>query len=96
MSAMMLNLIIQVIAGAIGGNVAGTASKEMSLGPLGNTIVGAIGGGVGAQILGLIIPMLANTTATPDLGTIFSQAVGGGAAGAAITTIIGAIRNQTA
>jgi hypothetical protein len=40
--------------------------------------------------------MLANTAATPDLGSIISQAVGGGVAGAAVTAIIGAIRSKTA
>ena len=43
------SLIIQLISGAIGGNAAGAASKDVSLGPLGNTIVGALGGGVGGQ-----------------------------------------------
>jgi hypothetical protein len=33
MSGVLINLLIQVIAGAIGGNVAGGASKELSLGP---------------------------------------------------------------
>ena len=46
----LTSLIIQVISGAIGGNAAGTAAKDMSLGPLGNTIAGALGGGVGGQI----------------------------------------------
>jgi hypothetical protein len=46
MSGMLINLIIQIVAGAIGGNVAGAASKDMSLGTVGNSIAGAIGGGV--------------------------------------------------
>jgi len=37
MSGVFTNLLIQVIAGAIGGNVAGGASKELSLGTAGNT-----------------------------------------------------------
>jgi len=41
MSGVFTNLLIQVIAGAIGGNVAGGASKELSLGTAGNTIAGA-------------------------------------------------------
>lgn len=43
-------LIIQLVAGALGGNAAGNVSKEVNLGTLGNTIAGAIGGGVGGQI----------------------------------------------
>ena len=48
-------LIIQLIAGALGGNAAGAASKDLSLGPLGNSIAGALGGGVGGQILNAIL-----------------------------------------
>jgi hypothetical protein len=33
----IISLIIQVISGAIGGNVAGAAMKESSLGTLGNS-----------------------------------------------------------
>ncbi|MGB8119560.1 MAG: hypothetical protein WCF56_12685, partial [Pseudolabrys sp.] len=56
MSATLINLIIQI--GALGGNAAGAASKDVSLGTVGNTIAGAIGGGVGGQILTALVPML--------------------------------------
>ena len=42
MSATMINLIIQLIAGALGGNAAGATMKNLDLGTLGNTIAGAI------------------------------------------------------
>ncbi|MBS0530806.1 MAG: hypothetical protein JSS22_15660, partial [Proteobacteria bacterium] len=58
MSAMLLNLIIQIVGGAIGGNIVGGAPKTNDLGPVGNTIDGAIGGGAGGQLLGMLIPML--------------------------------------
>jgi len=45
-SGTLINLIIQIVAGAIGGNAAGAALKDVSLGTAGNTIAGAIGGGV--------------------------------------------------
>ena len=48
-------LIIQLISGAIGGNAVGAAAKESSLGPLGNTIAGALGGGIGGQILSSVL-----------------------------------------
>jgi hypothetical protein len=71
------SLIIQIVAGAIGGNIAGAASKDVSLGTAGNTIAGAIGGGVGGQLLGTIIPLLANTASTIDIGALVGQAAGG-------------------
>jgi uncharacterized membrane protein YeaQ/YmgE (transglycosylase-associated protein family) len=43
------SLIIQLISGAVGGNVAGAAMKESSLGTLGNSIAGIVGGGLGAR-----------------------------------------------
>ena len=58
MSGMLINLIIQIVSGAIGGNVAGGAAKNIDLGTLGNTIAGAIGGGAGGQLLGMLIPLL--------------------------------------
>ena len=45
MSGVLINLIIQIISGAVGGNVAAGAAKNIDLGTLGNTIAGAIGGG---------------------------------------------------
>jgi hypothetical protein len=47
MSETLINLIIQLVAGALGGNGAGNALKDLNLGPLGNTIAGAIGGVAG-------------------------------------------------
>ena len=57
------SLIIQLISGAAGGNAAGAMLKQFSLGPVGNSILGLIGGGVGGQLLGIVpniilIPLL--------------------------------------
>jgi hypothetical protein len=40
MSGMLINLLIQIIAGAVGGNVAAGAAKNIDLGTFGNTIAG--------------------------------------------------------
>lgn len=45
-------LLLQLIAGAVGGNAAGLANKAKSLGPLLNTILGALGGLGGGQVAG--------------------------------------------
>jgi hypothetical protein len=47
MSGTLINLIIQIIAGVIGGHAAGATLKNYTLGAVGNTIAGAIGGAVG-------------------------------------------------
>jgi uncharacterized membrane protein YeaQ/YmgE (transglycosylase-associated protein family) len=45
-------VLVQLIAGAVGGNAAGLANKAKSLGPLLNTILGALGGLGGGQVAG--------------------------------------------
>ena len=49
MSGLLINLLIQIVSGAIGGNVAAGAAKNIDLGTLGNTLAGAIGGGAGDE-----------------------------------------------
>ena len=51
MEGTLVNLIIQIIAGAIGGTAAGNALKDLSMGKAGDAISGAVGGGVVGQIL---------------------------------------------
>ena len=94
MSATIINIIIQLIAGIIGGNAAGSGIKNISLGTAGNTIAGALGGLGGGQLLELIIPALQGAAGGGlDLGSVIGQLVGGGAGGAILTAIIGAIKN---
>src|SRR6266487_3440093 len=45
------SLIIEAVSGAVGGNIAGAAMKENSLGTVGNSIAGILGGGLGGTIL---------------------------------------------
>jgi hypothetical protein len=98
MSATLINLIIQLIAGAVGGNAAGAALKNVDLGALGNTIAGAIGGAGGGTLLTALLPLLQNaaTSGNFDVGAILGQAVGGGVAGAVVTAIVGLIKNMMA
>ena len=63
MSGALVNLIIQLISGAVGGNVAGAALKDYSLGTLGNSIAGIVGGGVGGAVLMIIVGVLKNMMA---------------------------------
>ena len=51
------SLIVQAVAGAVGGNAGGAAMKNASLGTLGNTITGAVGGGVIGQLLPIVMGM---------------------------------------
>src|SRR5262249_13159072 len=85
----IVNLIIQLVAGVVGGNAAGAAMKDYNLGNIGNTIAGAIGGVGGGQILQALIPAIASAAGgdSVDLRAIVGQVVGGGARGAILTVI---------
>jgi hypothetical protein len=96
MSGPIISFIVQIVAGALGGNAAGAGLKDLSLGTTGNTIAGAIGGGVGGQILTALVPMLSGAAGNVDIGALAGQAVGGGVAGAIVTAIIGLIKNKLA
>jgi hypothetical protein len=88
----IISLIIEAISGAIGGNVAGAAMKEKSLGTVGNSIAGILGGGLGGMILQSIMGSAA-TGGSLDLTTILSNVAGGGVGGAILMAVVGIIKN---
>ena len=96
MSATLINLIIQLIAGALGGNAAGATMKNLDLGTLGNTIAGALGGAGGGTLLTALLPILQAAAGGVDVGQLLGQAVGGGVAGTIVTAIVGLIKNSMA
>jgi uncharacterized membrane protein YeaQ/YmgE (transglycosylase-associated protein family) len=101
----LLNLIIGLASGAVGGNIAGAAAPDKSLGTLGNTVSGILGGGLGNFLLQAagILSQVAAATHTPeaagsaaggfDLAHILGTIGGGGVGGAVLTLIAGLIKN---
>jgi uncharacterized membrane protein YeaQ/YmgE (transglycosylase-associated protein family) len=88
MGSTLTQVIISLISGGVGGNIAGALLKNFNLGPIGNTIVGLIGGGLGGQLLsatGLL-------QSTGTVGDIAGSAVGGGV----LMAIVGLIKNAMA
>jgi hypothetical protein len=94
----IVNLIIQLIAGVVGGNAAGAALKDYNLGGVGNTIAGAIGGVGGGQLLQALIPAIAAAAGGSglDIGALIGQIVVGGAGGAILTVIAGLVKSMMA
>lgn len=88
-------LLIQLVSGAVGGNVAGSAFKNLSLGTLGNSIAGILGGGVGGQLLGML-GLAAGGDGSLDLGSIIGSVASGGVGGGALLAIVGAIKSAMA
>lgn len=89
----IVTLIIQLLSGAAGGNIAGSLLKNLSLGTLGNSIAGIVGGGLGAQILGHLFNLPAASMAGGlDPMAILTQVLAGGAGGGVTLAIVGFLR----
>ena len=91
MSSSIITLIIQLVAGAVGGNVAGIAMKRFDLGTVGNSIAGIVGGGIGGQLLSMVLGT-GPAGGALDIGSIVAQIAGGGVGGGVLIAIIGIIR----
>ena len=68
----LVPLIIQLVSGAVGGNIAGSLMKKSSLGTLLNSLAGIVGGGIGGQLLGMLgtATQSGNMDITSILGSI--------------------------
>ncbi|MGL4398040.1 MAG: hypothetical protein ACRCS9_16005 [Hyphomicrobium sp.] len=92
----LLPLIIQLVSGALGGNVAGGLLKNLSLGTLGNSLAGLVGGGLGGQILGPLIaggaPVIAASGGL-DIPAILAQVASGGVGGGVMLAVVGILKS---
>jgi len=89
-----LNLIISLISGALGGNIAGAALKDQSLGTVGNSIAGILGGGVGGMLLQALGASAGSGGIDP--GSLIGSIASGGVGGSIVMVIIGLIKSATA
>jgi uncharacterized membrane protein YeaQ/YmgE (transglycosylase-associated protein family) len=88
-------IIIQLISGGVGGNIAGALLKRFNLGPIGNTIAGILGGVGGGQLLGMLTGAVSPATSGGlDTSSILSSVGGGGIGGAVIMVIAGLVKAQ--
>ncbi len=77
-------IITQLIAGAIGGNAAGAALKQVAVNVVVRTIVGAIGGLGG----GFLLQMIGGEA---GLTGLVANGIGGLVGGGVLTAIVGAV-----
>jgi hypothetical protein len=90
-------LIIQLVAGALGGNAVGNVAKDVNLGPLGNSIAGALGGGIGGQVLNAILGIGGAAAASGlDIGSIVSAFLTGGVSGGLTALVVGFLKSKMA
>jgi len=89
MSTTIINIIIQIVAGAIGGNVFAKIT-QFTMGRIGDTLVGAIGGAIGGFVFqGLI----GATGGGLDIGSVLLQIAIGAMSGAILTVFASLLMN---
>jgi uncharacterized membrane protein YeaQ/YmgE (transglycosylase-associated protein family) len=86
----LIPLIIQLVSGAVGGNAAGSIMKNLSLGTLGNSLVGILGGGLGGQLLGML--GVSTGAGDMDIASIIGSIASGAAGGGVLLAVVGAIK----
>lgn len=92
---MGLDLIIQLLSGAAGGNIAGAVLKNMNMGWVWNSILGIVGGGITGQVLGPMLGMAGKAaTSGIDPMTILSGILQGGVGGGAAMAIGGVLKGM--
>ncbi|MBY8947063.1 MULTISPECIES: hypothetical protein [unclassified Pseudomonas] len=89
---MLISLLVQIISGAVGGNLAGMTKQSLGTGL--NTFLG----GVGGLVLGQIVSALTGTSGGEalDVAAVGSNIVGGGVGGLVLTLVVGFIKSKMA
>ncbi|MCP1464739.1 hypothetical protein [Pseudomonas sp. S3E17] len=89
---MFISLLVQIISGAVGGNLAGMTKQSLGTGL--NTMLGGIGG----LVLGQVVAALTGTSGGEalDVAAVGSNIVGGGVGGLLLTWVVGFIKSKMA
>ena len=85
----IVQLIVSLLSGGVGSNIAGALLKKYSLRPIGNTVAGLLGGGVGGNWLSSLPGGAQQTGVVADV-------LGSGVGGAVLMVIVGLIKSAMA
>lgn len=88
----IVSLLINLASGAAGGNLAGAAMPDKSLGTLGNTLTGLLGGGLGGYIAQGMGMWNQVGTSGIDLGALLAQVGTTGVSGAVVMAVVALIK----
>ena len=86
-----MELVIGLIAGAFGGNVAGNVVRKLDNGFAINSLVGLLGGGLGALVMSS--SGIGAAMGGMDVASLIAQAASGTVGGAALVTVLGMLSN---
>ena len=89
----MTELLISLVSGAVGGNAAGGLLKKYNLGPIWNSLLGILGGGLGSQLLSMLGVMGSGGQGGLDLASIIGNVASGGIGGGILLAVVGLIKN---
>lgn len=89
-----MSLIISLVSGAVGGNLAGRLLKNFDMGPLWNSVAGIVGGGLGGQIVGMLGGDA--MAAAGGIASIISQILGGGVGGGIVLVVVSYLKKMMA
>lgn len=90
----IMGMLVNLVSGGVGGNVAGAALKDKSLGAIGNTIAGAVGGVAGSYILQAVGVLTSMGLADMTAGSIATEAGLTAVCGAVLTAVVGFIKKK--
>ncbi len=91
----MLELIISLASGALGGNLAGKKIlSNFDQGTLINSIVGILGGGLGGSILSTLTGGAVDAGSAASIGGILSAVASGGVGGGALLAVVGMVKKM--
>ncbi|WP_413586837.1 GlsB/YeaQ/YmgE family stress response membrane protein [Bdellovibrio sp. HCB274] len=80
-------ILTTFLAGLAGGNITGSLLKRLSLGPVGNSIAGVVGGFLGGPaVVNMVNPVTQG-------GFVWSNILGSGIGGAVVMVVAGLVKN---
>ena len=87
----MEGLILNLVSGAVGGNVVGRLIGSLNQGTVINSIAGILGGGLGGSILGMlgapVMAGMAGDAVCMDIDALLGQMASGGVGGGVLLAL---------
>jgi hypothetical protein len=96
----LVSILVQLAAGAVGGNAAGSAMQNRGLSTAGRSAIGAIGGLILGQVVerftggAISAGAVAQATQGMDIGGLITNLLSSGAGGALLTAVVSMLKSR--